>query len=165
MNLSKLTVALLLISLSYSSVAQSRAIKRQQDSLLRAEIDNLVRTGNFAVLVVHQPTRSLYTSHVNNFEERRIIIRNDSIFGDLPFQGSSSSSPYHSSFGGYRFYDPIETGTVKKKRRHYLVSLLVRQSAEIFNIAIEIDFHGNVSMHINSSKRSVSLFRGVIQNP
>jgi len=165
-----LLLGLMLNFLHHDAMAQSRAERRaaqaQQEKALKAEIAQIIESGNFSLRLVHIPAQNSNLSGGSGVlqEQRTITIRNDSIFGELPFQGSSTVSSYQSSSGGgFRFNDPIQTGTIKQRSRNYVASLLVNHPGESLDITIEIDFKGSVSMIIRSSRRSRASYLGVLQ--
>jgi hypothetical protein len=142
-----------------------RAEQRQQDSLLKAEVSRLVHSGNFSLLVVHQPSQAHHNiGGTINSQPEKIVIRDETITGDLPFQGSAQQSSYHTSSGAFKFNgDPIKHGTIKERKRNYLMELTVEQPGETFHISVEIGFLGNVSMQVRSNRRATTTFQGVIQ--
>jgi hypothetical protein len=141
-----------------------KAEKRQQDSLLKAEVSYLVHSGNFSMVVVYQPPQAHHNmGGVLNSDLQKIVIRDEMLIGDLSFQGSSSQSAYSSSSGAFKFNDPIKHGSIKERKKNYLMELTVEQPGETFQISVEIDFFGTVSMRVRSNKRSTASYLGVIQ--
>jgi hypothetical protein len=143
-------------------MANRKAERRQQDSLLRAEVSRLVHSGNFSlVLNLHQQGTQ---GNVASPDPRKVVIRDEMFIGDLPFMGVSTQSTYSSSFGGFKFNDPIKHGTIKQRKRDYFMEMVIEQPGETFNITVEIPFLGSpVMMYIRSSKRSKVSYIGVIQ--
>ena len=174
MNTSKNIKTLLLVSLlfflSYEAIAQSRAERKaertKREASLKEEVSKLITSGNFSLALIYVPGQSQNLSSTGSVlqEKRTIIIRNDSIIGELPFIGRSSMSSYQGARGGgFVFNDPIQTGTIKQRSKNYLVTLLVAQPGESLNISIEIGFTGEISMVIRSSRRSNARYIGVLQ--
>jgi len=146
--------------------AQRRAIQEQRDSALKAEVAQIVESGNFSLALVFVPARDVNLSGGTSitYDRRTITIRNDSIFGELPFVGRSTVSVYQSTGGGgFVFEDPIQTGEVKRRNRNFLVSLLVNHPGESLNITIEIGFTGEASMVVRSNRRANARYIGVLQ--
>jgi len=169
-NTKTLLFVLALCLLSFDTMAQSRAERRaeraQQEEVLRAEVSLIMASGNFAMALVFIPGQDINISGGSSMshEQRTITVRNDSIFGSLPFMGRSTVSSYQSTGGGgFVFEDPIQTGEVKRRNRNYLVSLLVHHPGESLNITIEVGFTGEVSMLIRSNRRANARYIGVLQ--
>jgi len=148
--------------------AQRRAFQEQQEAALRAEVSELVASGNFSMALIFVPGQDAgMTGGVTSTQDRRTVtIRNDSIFGTLPFMGRSTVSVYQSTGGGgFVFEDPIQTGEIRRRNRNYLVTMLVNHPGESLNISVEIGFTGEASMIIRSSRRANARYIGVIQPP
>jgi len=159
---------LVLCLLSFDAMAQSRAerraIQEQRDSALRAEVAQIVESGNFSLALIFVQARDVNISGGVPQDPRIVTIRNDSIFGELPFIGRSTVSVYQStSGGGFSFQDPIQTGEITRRNRDFLVSLLVNHPGESLNITIEIGFTGEASMVIRSNRRANARYIGVLQ--
>ena len=161
---------LALCLLSFDAMAQSRAerraIQEYRDAALREEVSRIVESGNFSMRLVFVPAQDANISGMSSSlkQERTITLRNDSIFGELPFMGRSTISSYQSTGGGgFVFEDPIQTGDITRRNRNYLATMLVNHPAESLNITIEIGFTGEVSMIIRSSRRSNARYIGVLQ--
>jgi len=165
-----LFLTLILCLLSFDAMSQTRAerraIQEQRDSVLRAEVSQILASGNFSLALVFVPARDVNISGGAGIlqDQRTVMIRNDSIFGELPFMGRSTVSVYQSSGGGgFVFNDPIQTGEVIRRNRNYLVSMLVHHPGESLNITVEIGFTGEASMVIRSSRRANARYIGVLQ--
>jgi len=146
--------------------AQRRAFQEQHDAALRAEVSQIIESGNFSMALIFVPTRDVNISGGAGLlqEQRTIIIRNDSIFGELPFMGRSTVSHYGNvGAGGFAFEDPIQTGEIRRRNRNYLLSMIVNQPGESLNITVEIGFTGEASMIIRSSRRANARYVGVLQ--
>jgi len=161
------TLCLLSFDAMSQTRAERRAMQEQRDAALRAEVSQIVHSGNFAMALVFMPARdgNISGGGAAMFQEQRTVtVRNDSIFGSLPFMGRSSVSHYGGTGGGgFVFEDPIQTGEVVRRNRNYLVSMIVNQPGESLNMSIEIGFTGEILMIIRSNRRADARYTGVLQ--
>jgi len=160
-------VLIALFFLPFEAMAQNRAERReqrrQQERQLRAEVARIVGSENFSLLLVFHPEPNLNLSGGGAImQDKRIVtVRNDSIFGALPFIGRSTVSVYQSTGGGgFEFSDPIQMSEIKTRNRDFYISLLVHHPGESLRITIKIGFSGEATMTIQSNRRARARYLG-----
>jgi hypothetical protein len=138
--------------------ADKKAAQEQVEAVLNAR--EYVFTGTTAY-----PTgyRSVNLTTRQNF----VKFHPDKVESDMPYFGKAGSSAAYSSHsdGGLKFEGKPEDYTFAKKKKNYLVDMVVREAGESYHITLTVQFSGSTTMTIISNDRSPISYDGYLSAP
>jgi hypothetical protein len=141
-----------------------KEIRRQADSTAFKNLTEWIGSRNFvftATQVIPQssPSRMLTT------QEYTVVVKEDSVFCDLPFFGRAFSIAPGET-GGFHFAEPIADYTIEvNMRRHKIeMNLKTKTRSDYFNLHFTIYSKKSASLSVISNNRSGISFRGELED-
>lgn len=92
-----------------------------------------------------------------------VKIENDTIVSYLPFYGRAYSVPYGGGGSGMDFTQPIESYSVEKSKKGYMVKLKVKNESDNLNYIFHISENGSTTLNVISVNRQSISYYGNIE--
>ena len=135
--------------------AQSRKEKKEQKE---QTVKELIESGNFRIDVSTAYPRRGHMIPLTSVYS--VVVRNDSVFSQLPYFGRAYSIPYGGG-QGLMFKAPIDKyNMVMGKRRAAKINFTARNSEDQFKFRITIYSNGSSSIDVDMQHRESISFSG-----
>lgn len=155
----------MLISVSlFSQGLSKKEIKHQADSIEFSNIQQLIDTRNYE-FSVHQILPLGGQSIVTTSNEYSVVVKNDSVYSDLPFYGRAYRVNL-SDRGGFFFSEPL-TGYVTKcdtRKKTIQINFNVKSPDDDIRFNLTVTGKENASLSVISNNRSGISYWGEVKN-
>jgi len=151
---------------SYSQEKTSKQIKEEQKLAAQQQTETLLNSKEYVFIGLDAyPTgyRTVNLASRQNF----VKFHPELIESDMPYFGRANSSAAYASTsdGGLKFKGKPEEYKFDARTKNYQISTVVRESGEVYNITLIVQFSGSATLTIICNSRSPISYNGYISAP
>jgi hypothetical protein len=150
----------------YSQEKSSKEKKAEEKLAVQQQVEALLNGKEFVFTGLDAyPTgyRTVNLTGRQNF----VKFHPELIQSDMPYFGRAGSSAAYasSSDAGLKFEGKPEEYTFSKKKKNYLIGMVVKEAGDTYRISLVVQFSGSTTLTINSNSRSPISYNGYLSAP
>ncbi len=151
---------------SYSQEKSTKQAKEEQKIAAQMQVEALLNSKEYVFTGLDAyPTgyRPVSLTGRQNF----VIFHPGEIESDMPYFGRANSSAAYAgtSDGGLKFKGKPEEYTFEKRKKNYLISTVVKETGDAYDITLVVQFSGSATLTIISNNRSPISYNGYVSAP
>ncbi|RUT69274.1 DUF4251 domain-containing protein [Flavobacterium cupreum] len=153
--------------LSFAVPAQEKSkkeLRAARELQKQKETENLITSKNF-VFNAEKANPLGYRMIILDYNTYTIKVTKENVVCDLPFFGRAYKVAYGSSDGGIKFEGKPENITIEKKKKSYLVKMIVKGKDDVYNLLFTVFYDGGTNVSVTSNNRASISYDGEIKAP